>query len=86
MLVVTKEGVKPIDAVAEILIADEFYILLAKDQPFRETLLKEMNATRLIVDRLGEEKVKESLFTKDSIEVDIPSVDSKREVGYYCRL
>lgn len=86
MLSVTRDGVKPVDLVAEIFVEDDIYLILPKDKELREALLDKLNVERVLVERLGKEKIPGILFEKETLKVDIPDVDSSREVGYYCRL
>lgn len=85
MLIVTRDKVKPVDTVADILVEDEVYILIAQNEEFRNILLTELGKDQVVVDRLGSRE-SDMEFRREVFQKPLPTLDVQREVGYYTRL
>lgn len=88
MIRLTEEKAVPVETIPnpDFYVRDQDYVLLSKNIEARKALLKLLGLSVVVVDRLGQELIAESLFEKKELAIDAPDVFERKELGYHHRI
>lgn len=83
MLLLNNHGAVLVDkGVVDFYVEDSHYALLSQNQEAIDELLKKLNRTSVIINRLGREEVKGSEYVVADIETDVPVLVPRKVAGY----
>jgi hypothetical protein len=86
MVLLTRESAEVVsDMPAEFYLKDDDIFYLVCFNEHRIKFLEEMGKDSMVVDRLGRETEPDSVFERREVELGVPTLPFKKEMGYHHR-